>query len=518
MLLTSTMDHHQPYVGTEPINRLPIKRLYDFKARKLREFTKLPKEFELADGEVLLKVKMVAINYGKDFDKFKAMAQQNTQGVHINSVVPGNKFVTKIYASNDMNLEFALDNSKFLVFPYTNCIQQGNKQLCKSCLKYGSNELKYPDIQTSDHKKHSRDKFPCLGQYELGINLDGGLQDFVKVKNALDLLVQIPELVSSHDALLLLDYALPFYCALKSLVLPHYNFELDKLLIILNDFEREINDVQLVLKLFGLNIANVLVLDYKKVDLMTTDERAKFRYMFNLIFNFSSSVASWEFCFRSIASTGLESTKARYQVVLFNQNNSVDLNQLLFSIDKDYDLNDKIITQFKLNWFHKFDLIELLNHLSFFNGASSRPSFSSIDSYSNHTLFSSNMSINSSSTNLSRYSPLKQKGFDQNLESNVIPNTPMESSFGGNRIRFNSAISSVDNMSLSMSDTRHKTHWLFYEKDMDLSNDFDKFEKSDTSQSLKHINKYISTNHNFTRICYSNKPNKSTKLNAFIFS
>lgn len=519
-----------PYLIPEPINRLPMKRVYDFKLRKLRQVTKLPKEFELADNEILIKIKMIAINYGKDFNRFKAVALSNKQGITLKNVVPGNKFLGKIYASNDSNLAFPLDNSKFIIFPYTNCIQRGNKQCCKSCLQNGSNEYGVEDL--GDHLKRrrcGRRTLPCLGQYELGLNLDGGLQDFLKLKNALDLLVRIPDNVSSHDSLLLLDYSLPFYSAFKSSVSPYYNYDTDRLLIILNDYEKELNDVLVIFKIFRLNISNILILDHERIESMSAEDISKFQQKFNLIFNFSTTLSSLKFCFRCLISTGLESTKTRYQIILFNQSNSFDLTEIMYSIDKDYDLNDKTITKFRMNWFHKFDLVELLNHISLLNSNSSRPSYSSIDSFSNQTLFSSNMSINLGSTNFSKYSPLKIKLSDTNMnqqESNhnqssqpdETINNVLSTNMRNNHIRLNSNIRSCDNLSIPLLDVQYKNHWLFYDKDVDLTNDFDKYDKLDTSVSLRHINKLIGTNNNFTRICYSNKPNKSTKLNAFIFT
>lgn len=462
------------YIRPEPVNRLPVKRIFDFNSGKLKEVMKLPKDFELDDNEILFKIKLIGVNYKKDFGPLKSYNDLTGMiGGRIvpGSIVPCNKFVGKIYDTNDCNLEFDLDNSKYLVFPYTNCIQQACDIVCKNCTSY-----------VSSHRSNLNMK-PCLARFEMGYNIDGGLQDYIKIKNSLEVLVRIPDNVSTHDALFSLDIMLPFYSFLKNLQnTGGYNTS-DKILLVLNDCGKEMNDVLVVFKILNLYERNISVVGANQISQMTTEEKGKFTGMFHmvLVFNFDAEVL--DFCFKSIISTGLQSTKSRYRFVLFNQYSPID-----FGDYDHFDLTDKIIVEFKLNWFHKFDLVDLLNYLSTLNN-NGRRSFSSFESKSpTKSLFSENSTIlDSSWSNSSAMGKADTRTSDSH-----------EHHISGRDVA-------------ELLNLPSKIHWLYYKKDVDLSNEF---QKSDNSHSTRHINKLISQDRD-ARICYNNKPYKS-KVNAFI--
>ncbi|CAH6721288.1 hypothetical protein CLIB1444_05S07756 [[Candida] jaroonii] len=422
----------------EPINKLPIKRLFDYKQGKVKETTKLPKEFDLQGNDILFKVKLIGINYLKDFELLKNY-QRN--------IVPGNKFIGKIYAFNEncdniKDYEALSFDSKYLVFPYTNCLQQNHQPICHNCNRFIFNG----------------EKLPCILNFEYGVNLNGGFQDYVKMANFSQIAIKLPYNVSNHDALFLIDLMLPFYCCIKQHfheTFHQFNFN-GKKLIILNDVTKELNDILIILKLLKLNEKNFSIIDAKFIEENPHDEwYGKFQEVF--LFNFDQT--SIQFAFKSLISTGLTSIKARFHIFLFNQYNPSSFD----SVDSIYDfnINDKTVIQFKLNWFNKSDLIEILDFISSLNN-------------SIPTTKSSNTSIMSNST-----FQLPSPASDYKMSS--------------------------------------KQPWLWYEKDYDLTSGLQKLSnQTDKFQSIKQINKLVQTN-KFTRICYNNKPVKTKKLNAMVF-
>ncbi|EGV60342.1 hypothetical protein PSN45_001905 [Yamadazyma tenuis] len=465
------------YLVPEPINQVPVKRLFDFQTGKLKESMKLPKDFELDDSEILFKIKLIAVNYGRDFELMKQYnTETSTSGGRIlpSNIVPCNKFIGKIYASNDVNLDFELDNSKFLVFPHTTCIQQGFPTLCKNCTHYLSSHRSA--VGTSSF-------LPCLARFEFGYNVDGGLQDFIKIKNSSEILIKVPDNVSTHDAALSLDISLPFYSYFKWLQNSGNYNPTDKILLVLSDSRKEMNDVLVVFKMLQLIEKNVTIIDAPQIKAMTPSEENTFSSHFNMVLTFDFNHRVLNFCFNSIISTGLESTKSRYRFVMFNQYFPVD-----FSNYKQFDLTDKVITEFKLNWFHKFDLIDLLSYLSSLNNSTPRKSLSSVE---DSTTKSPTKSVFSDASTTSETTSSSTKG-------------KTEEDYHNNRFVKSHEINEL----LSLPS---KVHWLYYEKDVDLANEF---QKTDNSHSTRHINKLMKSNKN-VKICYNNRPNKS-KVNAFI--
>lgn len=327
---------------------LPIKKVYDHRLNKVKEVTKLPKEFKLNNDEVLFKIKLVGMNYCRDFESLKSLP---------NDIVPGNKIVGKVHSCNEnFNYEYfdEISNNKYIIFPYSNCAQQ-NITLCANCQK--------------------NQQLPCLRKLEYGLTLDGGLQDFIKIPNFNQIAIKVPHNISSHDVMFLLDIALPFYVCIKNYFGPRidqFNGN-NKALVILNDCEAELNDILLVMKLVNLNEQAVDILDVAAIKSFSEQDRQQYHFKYEHVFVFSLDPTIIGFAMQTSMALGLQACKTRYHLILFYQYT----NQNVMDFISDEDFNDKIVVQFHLHWFNKGDFVELLEYVSSLND-SSKPISSSV--------------------------------------------------------------------------------------------------------------------------------------------
>lgn len=455
-------------VQSESISNLPTKRLFDGQLQKVKEVTKLQKEFSLETNEVLFKIKLIGINYSYDFEPLKLRPDIG--------VVPGNKFMGKIYSytegfDDDKNI---LDyNQKYLVFPYTNCIQQ-NRIPCTNCDKFS--------------------RLPCLEKLEFGFNIDGGLQDFIKIKNPLDGLIQIPYNVSSHDAIFSIDVMLPFYSSYQEILAFNKNFSpnKDKILVIINDTSKELNDILLVIRLLNLNENLITIFDVNHIANFSQSELDYYKSYFNHCFVFNFKSTSVDFALHSVITTGLESTKSRYNVIFLDQYHPIT--QQNFQVLKKA-INDKTLFEFHLQWYHKPDLIDLLDRISVLNTGAvtadyGKPPTSSSSSSRNRPSLTSIESSQSTFSNTNISSHLDSSHSLNYLNSAPIPSKPKKG-----------------------------LSWLWYEKDYYLSNDYNKLDDNSLIHSIRKINRLVyMTPKPYLRVCYNNKLSQSKKVNAFIFS
>lgn len=543
---------HESYVFPQQINSLPTKRLFDHRHAKLKESTKLPHEFHLPSSpesrqfdmhstiEVLLKVKFIGVNYDKDFELLK-----NGKACKVN-VVPGNKIIGKIVSPNTDK-----ETSKFLVFPYSNCLIQKDGDYCANC-----SHLHKHDVQalTPDNYFQYR-RFKCLRNWEFGYNIDGGLQDYMKIKNPHESLIEIPENISLHDCCFALEIMLPFYSFLKdNFVSTSYSsMKIEgRSLVILNEVSKEINDILIVLKLLNIDQKSFWFVDPKKIKKLQqgnlSDSEFDYNSKFSHVFLFNTQSTSVSFGLGAMISAGLESTKFRYNLVFFDQ---YDPNCIAKYRNLNEDHSDKAIHHQRLSYKDKLSLIELMHFIADLNSknknervdpetsdipeeeaiisgssdpvisdtnvnhhASIRPSITSIETSA--TTFS-NASIHLSSTKSST--------------SSVIPSAKK----AAKTLRFKDEASIVDTQSLK-KEANHFS-WLYYDKDFDLCNDYEYSDDEDDQDgfhfvasnnnpsrqvsnnihSVKQMNKLIHSS-KFSRVCYANRTNKPVKINAFIFA
>lgn len=501
---------HESYVTPQPVTLLPTKRVFDWRMRCLREATKLPREFLLASDagprdEVTLKVKIVGVNYQRDFRLL-----QSAQGPRTN-VVPGNKIIGRIASAlrHPQAAPYANSAHRYLVFPYSNCvIQRTRTAYCANCAQVA--DAGVASLTPASYSAHAR--HPCLDALEYGLSIDGGLQDYVRIKAPAQSLVRIPDNISLHDCCFALETALLVFLFVKHNVLE------GKILVVLTELSRELNDVLLVLKHLRVDQAQVTILDVQKVrDIAALADAANYRAKFNHALLVDVSDDSVAFADGAVISTGLESTKLRYNMVFFDQYNPD-------SMAKNASLHlrrtDRTVHHFKLSFKDRLHAEELLQVIADLNlrlkeetalNGENRPSVTSIESAAS-TFSNGSIHLGSTSTttpSLTKSRPAKgQKALRFRDDESIISPEPPK---------------------------RLQTHysWLWYEKDFDLCNDYDCSDDEDPygqenesdparprkrTHSVKHMNRILHYDERMSRVCYANKGSRPVKINAFIFA
>lgn len=488
------------YPSPEPVWLLPTKVILDGHSERLHEVIKLPHEVEVGPNadELLLKIKLIGVNYEKDIVPLRYQVSRNKQS----PVVPFNKIIGKIQVllkhPNCSSLKFL---SKYVVFPYSNCnIQQVEpcencRQLTKVVLTRDTMDMFY--------------SYPCLRNLEYGITIDGGLQDYLKIRRPSQSLLEIPSNVSLHDSCFMLEIMLPFYIFMVTLFLKYgYEQASNRIMIILNDSKTETNDVLIVLKQLNIDRKSVVIMDPTNINQLSNKEKSSLhkKFEFVLCFNFSSTALDFtEYC---IASVGLPSSKSRFHVVWFDQYAPLEARKLQKISEALVDKSYHHIRVGHKDLIHAQDLLYMLSSLNvqkrsaagsnLDESCESRPSVSSLET--SLTTFS-NQSVTlgvSSATSLSlqKYSDLLRN--PKSL-----------------RFRDDDSIINDD------KDIRESNlSWLWYDKDIDFCRDCDFDEFGTLTHNVKAVNSCLSVpdNGQLKRICYSNKPSKTTKLNAFVLT
>lgn len=505
---------------SEPVLLLPTKCIVDERLR-LRETPKLHQECcidpDPMHTEAVLKVKMTGVTFNKDFELFKL---KNFPG---RPVVPGNKTVGRLH---QVLPQANLQPGKYLIFPYSNCLLQQSKQICENC-QYLKDTKTYPlSYKTIQYHK----EYQCLYSWEYGLTLDGGMQDYVKVKSPEQSLIKVPHTISLHDCCFILDLALPLYSFLKEIdtsIFEESVEDLDsseKMLIIVNDCSKEANDILIVLKHFNISQKHVKILDALLLESLKHADKArqyesKFKYSF--LFNTLKDLVELG---TLAVSTGLEATKSRYHMVLFDQYSP---KSLLNNKSLDKQNPDITVTHFKLTYRDRLNCVELINIISQLNlvtransnnthnkntstdednntiddsplQGGPRPSVTSIDT-SSSSLSASSIHLNSTSnTSLSKGGSMRKTLRFRDDESIIAPPAQRTRSF-------------------------KNYSWLWYERDFNLCNEHEHDQSEDDIEerpskchSVRQINRLIRTENNNSRVCYTKKI-KSSNLNALLF-
>ncbi|KAK6198728.1 uncharacterized protein RJT21DRAFT_87884 [Scheffersomyces amazonensis] len=550
----------ESFVLPQGINSLPVKRIYNSRTQRLRELVKLTQDLQCSANEILLKVKLVGINYHQDFNISNQVASIPIPSsnhlipthAHANnnphfipkssSIVPGFRILGKIQEptlTTKASSSTSGNSQKYILFPFSNCILQNERQLCHQCkfliTKGGS------ILNSQTYSLHSRHQ--CLKNFVHGYTIDGGLQDYIKVKDPENTLVKVPSNVSLHDALFVFDIMLPFYSFVKY----HLNVLISgKVLVILNDITKELNDILIILSHFNVDQANVSILDSKMINSYNANEETN-HHKFDQIFIFDESVtnnkknantnAIVNFLKSHSPSSGLESTKSRYNIVLFNNQYHVSTTYPQQSLNYlvNNNNNDKTFHQFKLSYKDKIHLEEVLLILSNLN--TTFKSSSNPNSIASPSSIKPRISIDSISSSISSNSQSSANSFASSTMSFHESHAHL----------IDKSSSSSSSPSASSARSSSTQHWIHCDYDFDLikhddvvSDDEENadYDDDDTtmlgieefigipkrslikkSHSIKEMNKLIRTTppNSLTRVCYNVKSNKPTKLNAFVF-
>ncbi|KAK6460922.1 hypothetical protein DFJ63DRAFT_336844 [Scheffersomyces coipomensis] len=551
---------NESFILPEVINSLPIKRLYDFKSKKLKELVKLNHELNCEFDQVILKVKLIGIDYNHDFiTSTNESKNRHPRHSHYNrdhqpnpkQIVPGFKIIGKVHQSRSSSFS-STANKKYLVFPYSNCLLQNQKHLCQQCQFLLNKQSHISSSFPLNDFTPLHTRYQCLNNIMYGINIDGGFQDYLKILHPKDSLVEIPKNVSMHDCLFLYDIMLPFYSFLQSSSSNMDIMHTGKVLIILNDSDKELNDVLIILNHFKqIDQSQISIVDYSKIKSSMISSKYHKRFDQILIFNKQLQLQNDNDTMKLIqlfsASNGLESTKSRYNVIIFNNH----LQTIPQSNQLQQHQQDKAIHHFKLAYKDKLHLEQVLLILSDLNSsfnstttdeanlsASStikpRVSIGSMDSTISSSTSTSSASISSSSlpsTPVNESSPnsFSSGSFNEDNHHHHHNHGQTHQNHQGKNLRFRGTASIINAYPKSKKKITH--HWLNCDYDFDLvkyDEDEEDYNDNDDeystrqlmlkkSHNIKHINKIIRTASTASRVCYNNKSNRPTKLNAFIF-
>lgn len=342
----------------------PVKRVFDIQLLKLKEIIKFPREIEVEeDKETLFMPTVVGIDYRKDFELFKIRSCNTPK-----SFVPGNKAVGEVIATSSRSP--LSTGEKYLLFPYSICLYQDVKP-CVHCQYLRHKRIRTLDYTTLNVFKNHR----CLNHLEYGVNVDGSLQDYMKLKDGLSSLIQIPKNVDLNDACFIFDILLPLYLYLMD----HFvskaagtagNDDMltklkGKLLILVRDFSDDINDVHLVLDVISVNRTSVTIIDDQMLRAMEPLEKSKLCSTFNYMFLISVSAVAKGFAELCCKMRCAVTNKAdELNIIVFNQHTADDsLNSKVFGNN-----GNKIkIFEFRLKYTDKLHAISLLDKISRLN-------------------------------------------------------------------------------------------------------------------------------------------------------
>lgn len=342
----------------------PVKRVFDIQLLKLKEAIKFPREIEVGeDKETLFMPTVVGVDYRKDFELFKIRSYNTPK-----SFVPGNKAVGEVIATSRRSP--LSTGEKYLLFPYSICLYQDVKP-CVHCQYLQHKRIRMLDYTTLNVFKNHR----CLNHLEYGVNVDGCLQDYMKLKDGLSSLIQIPKNVNLNDACFMFDILLPLYLYLmdhfvsKSAGSAGNDNTLTKLegklLILIRDFSEDINDVHLVLDVLSISRSSVTIMDDRMLRTMEPHEKSELCNKFDYMFLISVSAVARgfaELCCKMRSNATKQADELN--IIVFNQHCPDDsLNSKAFESNR-----NKIKSfEYRLKYTDKLHAISLLDKLSRLN-------------------------------------------------------------------------------------------------------------------------------------------------------
>lgn len=453
---------HTLYLVTSAVNSLPLRRRIS-PGRKLKESVIFPGELVKSSNEVVLRIKHVALDFERDFS--------GKMGV-----VPGSRIIGKIPSPADVEdtRRGYTSHDKLLVFPYSACWVQGAANPCENCVKVMQHDVSNYDV----HRKYR-----CLHTLQYGVTLDGGLQDYIKVRLPEQALVKVPRTVSLHDSCFLFDIALPFYAYCRDTLCGVLDKTPDcRILVILNDSAREANDCLLVIHHLKLEHLLITFTDMRKMNEVPGLQKT-YANKFHHVLVFAPGQNALSAALSLCLATGLEATKDRHTIGLFNHDKtSVHENPL-----------DRTFHHVSLSYKDKFLYQELLHTLAGFSHTEhdgSAPSISGMRSVDSAETSTNHLMLSDLADDQDAWaSPAKKK-----------------------KTRFKESGDVV-----SVSRTRSHILWLHCDRDyklcLDDHCDHDTLRRCHLTSDM---NQMIQSG-KMQRVFYTNRPGGHVKINAFIF-
>lgn len=457
---------HTLYLVQSDVSLLPLRRVL-LKHKLVRESLILLGDLAPTVHNLLLRIKHVALDFLRDFNGSRG-------------VVPGLRIIGKIplkHAVMDQHRGFD-PADKLLVFPFSTCWAQGSDDPCANCVCASKADL----LAYETHRQ-----WPCSRNLAYGVSLHGGLQDYIRVPLPAHLLVKIPERVSVHDACFLFDVALQFHAYCHDVLVPLLALvPQGRILVLLNDVEKEANDCLVVIHLL---LLDHLLFTFTDMARLTENPllRDSYANKFTHVLVFPSLPAAFQTAVLCGVSTGLELTSARHTIALFAPEAP------LASAP-----SDRTVHRVRLSYKDKFLFEKLLGCLADLNSGRATTTHKA-------SLISMN-TINSANTVLTNYLNLSESVSEGSTDSS-------SGSAKRKRIRFRETPDVV-----SAPSARKHILWLHCDRDYRLCLD-DNCEHDSGSRChlTDNINEMIADGCQLKRVFYTHRPATHVKLNAFIF-
>lgn len=431
------------------VEQLPFRTAWD--VCSLKEKIVLPRTLEPPLGSVLLQVKHTLLDFSslrKNYD-----------------VVPGGGIIGKVVTLGLQEAASALyaeqyqyaakHPAKCYVFPYSACWVQ-RAAPCANCRKVARSNIHSYDV-------HRR--WPCLARWKYGETIDGGLQTYVHVASPEHILVEIPRAVSLHDVCFLEQVAVPFYAyCIDVLARAIEKSPGSRILVILNDAEREANDCLLVRHHLGYEHMRMTFTDLKSLA-ANPELRQTYTRRFEHVLVFASGTDALLIAVELGVPVGRESEECT--LALFDD--SVRAPTLV----------DRQVNCVRPSYKDKFLLESLLATLAMFNRGDRTPLIGSRDSTSS----------------------------EQNLHAQAPHTLPGDGTHDGRKLKPEEALSRQN---------RGHVSWLHCDMDLYLCTD-EACNQGPYCQLTASVNDMVHSNTKLRRVFYTHRLLCPSQINAFVF-
>lgn len=486
-----------PVLSREHVNQLPLRRPWG--ARGLSETVALPRALTPGRGAVLLQVKHTALNF----------AQFNARP----GIVPGTQIVGKLVspAHQEELLQRKAGGEKprrsrgpkYYVFPHSACwVQRASP--CANCRVVAR-------LDRANYEVHK--KWPCLAHWVYGETIDGGLQHYVTVTSPEHILVAVPPAVSLHDVCFLGQIAVPFYAyCVDVLEAAVRAWPAARILILLNDAEREANDCLLVRHHLGLENVHMTFTDMARLEATPTlVESYAGRFDHVLVF------ASGERAAQVAVDLGIAGGDCRARTLaFFSRAVPAHLGAL----------SDRTVYEVRPSYKDKFLLEQLLATLATFNDNRGRksPSEASVDSKTSTGSKNSARTKNSIGSNSigSKDSVASHQSIESRhsvaSKNTINSNHSMESTTSvGSQNHTKTGRAGISGLAPEIVRPPRKGHvsWLYCDQDFHLCND-DSCNHGPQCQLTMSINRMLHSGCELRRVFFTNRLACSAKINALV--
>ncbi|KAM9904725.1 hypothetical protein OXX79_002573 [Metschnikowia pulcherrima] len=486
--LMNDFQTHTSYIAKREVDLLPLRRTIT-KTGKLRDAVILLRDLQPEESSLLLRVKHVAIDFTMDF--------AGNPGI-----VPGARFVAKIpsmHPIRDGEHMFS-PADKLLVFPYSACWLQNRKFMCNNCISASACDVE---------KYVTHQRTPCLRQPVYGRQLNGGLQDYIRVPSPAHSLVKVPESVSGHDCCFLFDVALPFlsYCVDVMFAGPGANSQSlpdspGRVLIMLNDVKKEANDCLLVIRHLQLDHSIFTFTDPKLLAKPQTKERFRDKFRHVLVFTSDKEILESAVQF---AARNVSKDVAKKSTIGIFRNISPEITCPNYCMFHKIDLSYK----------DRFLMEDLLMTLAALNGGTRSPVSPTQQEITIQHGKSASKKKNGNSASTSPTSDMSKSSITE-IRSSNSSTTRSSSQSTENK---NDEDQQSDEISSNSSTSAPKhTSWLHCDKDFRLcSDDNCVHDVTSLCHQTATINEMIRSGCSWKRVFYTHRSACHVKLNAFIF-